>query len=273
MIAIMITELHIYILAIIQGITEFLPISSSGHLVLTSKTLGWQDQGLLIDVAVHVGTLGAVMAYLWRDIAMMFTGIYRFMRSRRHPGQKLLLQLVVGTIPLVIIGYLVKDYMHLLRSVEIIAYATIGFGLLLWIIDRLTMTVRYTEHLSMKSVLFIGLMQCLAFIPGTSRSGITITAGRFLSMDRQEAARFSMLLSIPAIIASGTLLALDIITVQGELTLDNSVWISMGISFVTALAFIAFMMMWVRKSSFGIFVAYRLILGFVLLWWVYQPLG
>lgn len=267
----MITELQIYILALVQGITEFLPISSSGHLVLTSQVFGWADQGLLIDVAVHVGTLGAVMVYLWRDIASIIMGIWYFMRSRNHAGQKLLVQLVVGTIPLVIVGFLIKDHIHHLRTVETIAYATIGFGLLLWVIDRFTMTVRYTEHLGHGSVLFIGLMQCLAFIPGTSRSGITITAGRLLSMDRQESARFAMLLSIPAIIASGTLLALDIVEQQGELVIAPVIWHAMGIAFVTALAFIAFMMSWVRSSSFGIFIAYRLLLGGALLWWVHDP--
>lgn len=267
----MIAELHIYTLAVIQGITEFLPISSSGHLVLTSQVLGWPDQKLLIDVAVHVGTLGAVMVYLWRDIAIMCTGLYDGVRGRSHPGQQLFLHMVVGSIPLMIVGFFIKDYIDVFRKPEIIAYATIGFGIILWLVDKYTLTIAEIKHLSLKSVLFIGMMQCLAFIPGTSRSGITITAGRLLSMTRQESARFSMILAMPAIFGAGTLLALDVIKTQGGLILDPSIWIAMGISFVTALGFIAFMMAWVRTSSFGIFVVYRLLLGGVLLWWIYQP--
>ena len=265
----MLTEIQIYTLAIIQGITEFLPISSSGHLVLTSQLLGWPDQGLLLDVAVHLGTLGAVLLFLRKDIWNMLIGLYMMIKGRSHSGQKLILLLIMGTLPLVAIGYFAKDYIYLVRSPEIIAYATIGFAILLWMIDRMSMTVVYVKHLSVFSAIFIGFMQCFALIPGTSRSGITITAARFLGMNRQEAARFSMLLSIPAIIASATLLGWDIYKENGAIIITQEILYAMGLSFVAALLFIAFMMAWVKNASFGIFVIYRIILGVLLLIWIH----
>ena len=257
------------ILALVQGLTEFLPISSSGHLVLTGKVMCWEDQGLAIDVAVHVGTLVAVALYFWRDIWMMVIGLGRLVTGRGGHQARILVNVVVGTIPVVIVGFLFKDYVAVfLRDVELIAWTTIGFGLILWIADRVGMTVWRVEHMGLSSALLIGLSQVLALVPGTSRSGITMTSARLLGLERSEAARFSMLLSIPTILAAGTLTGLDIYE-QGGLTLGSDVVLAAGLAFVSGLIAIALMMRWLRHAGFGPFVIYRVLLGSLLLYWVY----
>ncbi len=257
--------LHLVILAAVQGITEFLPISSSGHLVLVPVFLGWPDQGLVIDVAVHVGTLLAVMAYLYKDVGGMLTGIGRALKGRRDPGARLFMLLVIGTIPVVGAGFALQHYAPgMFRSLEVIAWATLGFGILLWVADHVGMTVRRVEHLGIFDVIIIGVAQCLALIPGTSRSGITMTAARFIGMERPDAARFSLLLSIPTIIAAGTLNGIEIYQ-SGDLQLAADAFVAAGLSFIFALIAIALMMAWLRRASFTPFVVYRIALGVFLL--------
>ena len=182
------------LLAFVQGVTEFLPISSSGHLILASRVLELPDQGLAIDVAVHIGTLLAVLLYFWRDIFDLAIGAVRALSGRRDPRKLLVVRLVIATLPVIVAGYVVSRYFASgIRSIETIAWATIGFAIVLWISDWLGMTVRRVEHLSKSNALFVGILQMLALIPGTSRAGITMTAGRMLGMERTEAARFSML--------------------------------------------------------------------------------
>ena len=203
--------LHLAILALVQGITEFLPISSSGHLVLTSRVLCWPDQGLTLDVAVHVGSLLAVMVYFWRDVWAMIVGLGRLVTGRGGAQARLLVNVVIATVPVMAVGFFAQDYITgYLRSVEVIAWATIVFGILLWVADRVGMTVWRIDHLGIPSALAIGLAQVLALIPGTSRSGITMTAARFIGLERSDAARFSLLISIPTIIAAGSLTALQV---------------------------------------------------------------
>ncbi|NKB54810.1 MAG: undecaprenyl-diphosphate phosphatase [Alphaproteobacteria bacterium] len=260
---------HILILAVVQGITEFLPISSSGHLILTSQVLGWPDQGMMIDIAVHVGTLFAVMLYFWRDMWLIAVGVVRLAAGRSNPGARLALYIAIGTVPIVIVGFLGKDFIAThFRSAEIIAWATLGFGIILWIADRVGMTLRKIEHLSWGSVLFIGLMQVLALIPGTSRSGITMTAARVLGMERQEAARFSMLLSIPTILGAGIISSYDLYE-SGDMALGLDALIAAAIAFLTAMIAIWGLMRWLRNASFTPFVLYRIILAAGLLYWVY----
>lgn len=264
--------LHLVVIALVQGITEFLPISSSGHLVLAPILLEWPDQGLVIDIAVHVGTLFAVLAYLYRDVGAMAGGLARTLRGRRDPGAKLFFLLVLGTIPVVIAGYLMHHYLpDGIRSMEVIGWATLGFGIVLWIADRTGMTVRRVEHLRFADVLFIGLMQCVALIPGTSRSGITMTAARLIGMERPDAARFSMLLSIPVIIAAGTLAGIDIYK-SGNLELAADAFVAAALAFVSALIAIAVMMAWLKRASFMPFVVYRIVLGVILLAFSYKLL-
>lgn len=264
------TLFQLLVLAIVQGLTEFLPISSSGHLVLTSNLLGWQDQGLVIDIAVHVGTLLAVMVYFWRDLWMITTGTFSALSGRPNQGFRLLIYMIVATLPIIAAGYFGHEYIKTaLRSVEVIAWTTLLFGILLGIVDWMCMTVRRLEHLTYGGVLFVGLAQVLALIPGTSRSGITITACRMLGMERTDAARFSMLLSMPAILGAATLGGLDVYQ-AGDLALGVDAAVSVALSFFAALIAIAVMMRWLMRATFLPFVIYRILLGAGLLYWVYS---
>ena len=258
--------LHIVLLALVQGVTEFLPISSSGHLVLLPWLAGWEDQGLTLDVAVHVGTLGAVVAYLWRDIADMLGGLWRALKGKGvNKDARLAFYLVLGTLPIIGAGFVLNTYYpNGLRSIEVIGWATLGFGVLLWLIDRFSVTLRRMEHLGLSDVMIIGVAQCLALIPGTSRSGITMTAGRLLGLERIDCARFSMLLSIPAIVGAGTLKGLELYETGDPVVIGN-VLTAAGLAFVSALIAIALMMAWLKRASFTPFVIYRILLGGLLL--------
>lgn len=260
---------HLVALAIVQGITEFLPISSSGHLVLTSRLAGWPDQGLTIDIAVHAGTLLAVIAYFRSDIRQLAVGAARLLTGRMTPSGRLALLVIVATLPIVAAGYILgaNGAAHI-RSVELIAWTTIGFGVLLGVIDRISMTLRRTEHLTFGNAIFIACAQVLALLPGTSRAGITITAARFLGLERREAARFSMLLSIPAILGAATLAGLDLYS-AGNIALGYDSALAAALAFVTALIAISAMMRWLLRASYMPFVVYRILLGGVLLYWVY----
>ena len=256
-----VTTLHIVVLAIVQGITEFLPVSSSGHLALVPIFTDWPDQGLIMDVAVHVGTLLAVLLYFWRDILFMAMGLWQFLRGRKDPGAKLAGLIVLATIPVIIAGYFLnKQYPGALRSLTVIGWTTFGFGILLFLADRFGMTLRRIEHLRASDALLIGLAQVLALIPGTSRSGITITVARLVGMERSDAARFSMLLSIPAILGAGTLQTVQLIE-QGNAQLTNAVFLAAGLAFIAAILSIAILMAWLKRSSFAPFVIYRVLLG------------
>lgn len=256
---------HIAVLALVQGITEFLPISSSGHLILVPILAGWPDQGLIIDVAVHVGTLGAVVIYLWRDLWAMVLGLVRLLRGKRDPGVFLAFYLVAATVPVIVAGYLLHRYQpEGIRGLAVIGWATLGFGILLWFADQVGMTLRRVEHLRLSDSLLIGLAQVFALIPGTSRSGITMTAARVLGMERPEAARFSMLLSIPTIVGAGVLEGYELYK-SGDAALTLAAGFACGLAFVAALIAILAMMAWLRRASFTPFVVYRLLLGVFIL--------
>jgi len=260
---------EIAVLAIIQGITEFLPISSSGHLRLGAEMLGLSENTLILDVAVHVGTLFAVAAYFWRDLVFMIAGLFDTARGRKHDGGRLAGYLVLATIPIIIAGFFAQELIeNHLRTLEVVGWTTIGFGLLLYLGDRLGMTILKLEHLTIPHALVIGIAQVLALIPGTSRAGITITAARFLGYDRREAARFSMLMSIPAIAGAGLLIGLRLIE-TGDPVLTRDALIAAGLSFATALVAIALFLRWLKFAGFGVFVIYRLALGALILSWVY----
>ncbi len=265
------TLLQVVIIALLQGITEFLPISSSGHLILVPELTDWPDQGLVIDVAVHVGTLFAVMIYFWRDVLSLTLGAYDLARGRVQERGRRLLYLIAATLPVAVAGYLLNRYnlTGYLRSMEIIAWTTLGFGILLYIADRIGMTLKRVEHIKLLDAMIIGFAQVLALVPGTSRSGITMTAARTLGFERGEAARFSMLLSIPAILGAGILKGRDLYE-SGDLVLGAVATLAAGFAFVTALAAIAVLMRWLRRSSFTPFVLYRLALGGGLLFWIYS---
>lgn len=260
--------LQLFVLALVQGITEFLPISSSGHLILVPEMTSWPDQGLAMDVAVHVGTLGAVMLYFRSDVLRLVQGGLGYVGLHAQAGDKRLFgHLVVATIPVVLAGLGLKlsGYDEALRSPLVIAAASIGFGLVLYGIDMLCARRRLVAGMTWGHAILMGLAQVLALIPGASRAGTTMTAARALGYTRPEAARFSMLMSIPTILAAGVLLGLDV--AQGGEALGLDALIAAALSFLSALAAIHFLMKWLANASMTIFVVYRVALGALLLWW------
>jgi len=261
--------LEIIILAVVQGITEFLPISSSGHLRAVAEILGIPGSTLVIDVAVHVGTLGAVIIYFWRDIARILVGLVQLVTGTRTDGGLLGLYIVVATIPIFIAGYLGRDFIDAeLRTLEIIGWTSIVFGIVLWWADRTGMTVLSLDHLTPRNVIIIGIAQVLALVPGTSRAGITISAARMLGYRRTDAARFSMLLSIPAVAGAGLLVTLELIA-SGDAAVSRAAVIAGILAFITALGAIALLMRWLKFSGFTPFVVYRVLMGGAILYWVY----
>ena len=262
--------LHLIVVAVVQGLTEFLPISSSAHLILIPVVADWPDQGPTVDIAAHLGTLGAVILYLRRDVGGIIFGIFDLVRGRLTDGARLFTLIMLGTLPALIVGYILigHGYVERLRSPMVIAWATVSFGILLWIVDRQSSRFKRTEDLSYGAIVWIGLAQALAFIPGTSRSGITITAARSLGYKREDAARISLLLSIPVIASAGGYQAFNVVQ-SAQVVLGMDALIASVLSFCTALLAVTFMMRWLQQASFLPFVVYRLLLGGVLLIWVY----
>jgi undecaprenyl-diphosphatase len=260
---------HIVVLAVVQGLTEFLPISSSGHLVLVPAITGWDDQGLTIDVAVHVGSLAAVTLYFRRDVAAIAGGLLRLATGQGNPAAALGGYVLLATMPIIGVGAMVHEYAgDTLRTVAVIGWTTLGFGLVLLVADRLGATDRWLRQLTISHAAVVGLAQVIALVPGTSRAGITMTAARMLGYERAEAARFSMLLSIPTVAAAGLLAGLDLYETQ-SLALGIDAAIACAIAFVAALAAITGMMHWLKRATFTPFVLYRVVLGIALLVWFY----
>ncbi|MDX2144788.1 MAG: undecaprenyl-diphosphate phosphatase [Rhodospirillaceae bacterium] len=256
---------QIIVLAIVQGLTEFLPVSSSGHLALIPMFTGWPDQGLPMDVAVHVGTMLAACIYFWRDLWTMLVGLARFAKGKRDPGARLAFQIIVATIPVLAAAWAFEKYVgDSVRQMMVIGWTTTGYAVLLFITDKMCMTVKRVEHATYLDAILIGGMQILALVPGTSRSGITMTMARLLGYERPEAARFSMLLSIPTIAAGGVWLVMKLREAH-DTSMTNDALLGIGLAFVSGFLAIAIMMAWLRRSTFTPFVIYRLILGAVVL--------
>jgi len=265
------TLFQLLIVAIIQGVTEFLPISSSGHLILLPSLTGTPDQGLAIDVAVHVGTLFAVVLYFWADVKIAAHGLVRLaQRKVDTQGAFLALCLVTATIPAVLVGIAIKltGLDEAMRSVAVIGWTMLIFGIVLYWADMKGPTTRTAERWTIKHAGLMGLAQCLALIPGTSRSGITITAARALGYEREGAAKLSMLMSIPVIIASGLVLSVDVVSDANWAVMRDAV-IAAAFAFLAALAALVLMMRLLRSVSFTPYVIYRVILGIGLLIWAY----
>ena len=266
------TLFHLFVVAAIQGLTEFLPVSSSGHLVLLPALTGVADQGLAIDVAVHVGTLFAVVLFFWKDVRIALLGSARLLRGKVDtPGAFLALCLLIATIPVAVVGFVIHlaGWEDAMRSVAVIGWTMLGFGLVLYWADKTGSSEKTAEKWSLKDATIMGLSQALALIPGTSRSGITITAARRLGYDREGAARLSMLMSIPTIIASGTILGLDVVK-SANWSVARDWLIAAGFAFLAALLALSFMMRLLRSVSFTPYVIYRVILGMVLLVYAYS---
>ena len=266
------TLFQLLLVAIIQGLTEFLPISSSGHLILLPTLTGGPDQGLAIDVAVHVGTLLAVVIYFRAEVLEATIGLGRLARGKVDTnGARTALLLIIATIPVLVAGLLFKvlGIEEALRSVAVIGWTMLIFGIVLYWADKTGQEKLRTNDWNLRDAIWMGLAQTIALIPGTSRSGITITAARKLGYDRTSAATLSMLMSIPTILASGALLSLDVIG-QADWQLAQDESIAAAFAFVAALVALTLMMRLLRSVSFTPYVIYRVILGIILLIYAYS---
>ena len=259
--------LPIFILGLIQGITEFLPISSSGHLLVAGKLLDFKQQSLLIDVSLHLGTLGAVLLYFSKESRILLLNAHSVFTNRSDENALFTKHILFATVPIVIIGGLlfVFGIADILRNLQVIALATILFAVFLYFAD-----VKSSGHISIKELtiqksFLIGILQTLSIIPGTSRAGIVYTGSRLLNLNRIEAAKFSMILSIPVIILSS---AIPIIELVKTPTQENFIFSVAGfvVSFVVAYFSIDLLLKWLKSHSMTPFVIYRIIFGSILLY-------
>lgn len=258
--------LQTIILAFIQGLTEFLPVSSSAHLLLLPKLTDWPDQGLAFDVALHFGSLAAVVLYFRQDIATLWFAWWRSLRVRQlDTDSKLAWAVLLGTIPVGLAGLLFKDLVETwMRSPLVVAASLIVFGILLSWADWKHRGARDLDGLNARDVLFIGIMQALALIPGTSRSGITMTAALMAGFNREASARFSFLLSIPVITLASLLVTKDLVEQSAQVD-----WVAVGVgtvvSGVSAYLCIHYFLAFIKRIGMQPFVAYRVALGIILL--------
>jgi undecaprenyl-diphosphatase len=265
--------LQVIVLGIIQGLTEFLPISSTAHLVVIPKLLGWPDQGLAFDIALHVGTLVAVLLYFFRDwlqvlgqgLGIRITGADPALERNRG----LLWLLVLGTIPAGVAGLLFQKRAETLwrENLFVIAGTSIGVALIMWIAEMVGRRRKDLGHTNVMDSVVIGLAQAFAVVPGVSRSGSTISAGLFRNLDRQAAARFSFLLSTPVIAAAAAKDFYDLMKHEGGFPMEMRVPFLMGIvvSAITGCVAIGFFMNFLRRRSLGVFVLYRLVFGIIVI--------
>lgn len=262
---------QLLVLALIQGLAEFLPISSSGHLILLPHLTGWKDQGLVIDVAMHLGTLVAVLAYFWQDLFEIARDLPSLVKGKTRPGAKLFLFICAATVPAVLAGLAMRHFVgDSIRNPILVAWAMLGFALVMYVIDKFGLTIWRIQHMTFMQAMFIGIFQCMAFIPGVSRAGATMIAARFMGYERESAARFSMLLSIPAILAAGGKEGYELFQMPNTGGLINDALIASALAALFGLAAIAFLMRWLRRSTFLPFVIYRLTLGTALLLYFYR---
>ena len=260
-------DLHTLFLSIIQSITEFLPVSSSGHLILTRMVFGWQDeQGVILDIALHIGTLLAVCVYFYNDLKGMLLSLFRGGTQLRLIGL-----LAVATFPILLIGFFFGGPIEqLFRNPYIICIMLMIFGIFLWLTDKRSASDKQMDKMTFKDAFFIGMAQCLALIPGVSRSGVTMTAARFRKINRSDAAHFSMLLSIPTISAVGAWLILRLFTENHLDKLNAQFFQGIFFSFLGGLLVICFLMNFVKKNTFFAFMIYRFVLGIVTLTFLFS---
>ena len=278
------TFLQMLIIAVVQGITEFLPISSSGHLILISVFTGFEDQGPMIDIAVHVGSLLAIIVYFFKDAMGLARGGFASVGIGHAPAERRLFWwIVLGTIPAVIAGFAIKlgylngfvestfgipiveeDLLASIRFTDLIAVNLIVYGILLGLADYFGKEEKTFEQMTWRDGLIVGMAQALALVPGTSRSGVTMTAARLLGYGRFEAARFSFLLSIPAVAGAGVLIIPDLL--EADTTLLFEAVITGAMTFVAAFATMAFLMNFLKRASMLVFVLYRIAMGCALLY-------
>ena len=261
--------LQVIVLALVQGITEFLPISSTAHLAMAPWLLGWQDQGLTFDIALHMGTLVAVLLYFFRDwlqvIAQGF-GLSYGSDAQLKQNRMLLWYLAVASIPIGVIGFIFKEQAEEWRNPFLIGGMLIAVGLLMWLAERTASCKKSIAAITLPDSVLIGVAQALAVVPGTSRSGVTIAAALFRGIDRPAAARFSFLLSTPAI-AGAAASALHHLMKQGGVPADMRVPFMLGIAVSAAAgcAVIAFFLRYLQRNTLRFFIYYRLIFGIIVI--------
>tara|TARA_Y100000590_G_scaffold327383_1_gene371689 strand:- start:3757 stop:4524 length:768 start_codon:yes stop_codon:yes gene_type:complete len=249
--------IEILILSAIQGISEFLPISSSAHLIIISKIYDFKTSSLLIDISLHLGSLFAIIIYYKKDLFNL-----------QH-NKKLLSLILIGSIPLVIFGYMLHstDLIHLLRNIKVIAWTTLFFGIILFFADQKKTNQNISNNLNIRNILFIGFFQILALIPGVSRAGITLTAARFLNFNRIDSSKIAFLLSIPALAGASILGLKD--ALQQSIQINYLLFIAIILSFLFSYVTVKYFLKYVAKFSLSIFVIYRLIIGLILLSIIY----
>ena len=249
--------IEILILSAIQGISEFLPISSSAHLILISSLYDLKSGSLLIDISLHLGSLFAIIFYFRKDLFDL------------KNNSKLLQLIIIGSIPLIIFGYILysTELIYLLRNVKIIAWTTLFFGIILFFADQQEFDKNITANLNTKSIIFIGLFQILALIPGVSRAGITLTAARFLKFNRVDSSKISFLLSIPALSGASFLGLKD--AINQSLEINYLIIISILLSFLFSYITVKFFINYINKFSLNIFVIYRILVALILLYIIY----
>ena len=254
----MLSSIEILILSVIQGVSEFLPVSSAAHLVLVSKYYAFINQNLLIDICLHLGSLLAIIIYFRNDL-------FHFIKNKNF-----LLKILIGTIPIIPIGYIIYQtgLIAQLRNLETIGWMSLIFGILLYISDKSKIVKKINTEFSSKSAIFIGLFQVLALIPGVSRSGITITAGRLLGFDRFDSAKISFFLSIPTLFAASVIGIFNVYK-EGSSELNYLAIIAVIFSFIFSYITIALFFNFIKKFSLNIFVIYRIILSIFILGVVY----
>lgn len=261
---------QILLLSLVQGITEFLPISSSAHLILAPYVFGQNDQGLAFDIAVHVGSLGAVMLYFRSQILLILKSMTGPKNAGLSRERYLGWNVFIATIPIIFVGLLFKQHVETdLRSPFVIAITTVGFGLLLLAVDMNANRERDEYSLNWVDALIIGLFQSFAIIPGTSRSGVTMTAGLLLGLTREASTRFSFLLSIPTILMSGGLVSLELMFTETSVHWGDLI-MGVVLSFITAYICIHLFLKFIEKIGMLPFVMYRLVLGVFLFWMLYN---
>ena len=249
--------IEILILSAIQGVSEFLPVSSSAHLILVSSFYDLKTGSLLIDISLHLGSLFAIIFYFKKDLLDL-------------KNNKRLLQLItIGSIPIIVFGYFLysTELIYLLRNLKVIAWTTLFFGFILFFADRQKLDKNISTNLNFKSIIFIGLFQILALIPGVSRAGITLTAARFLKFNRVDSSKISFLLSIPALAGASVLGLKDVI--YHSIEINYFIIVAVILSFLFSYVTVKFFLIYINKFSLSIFVIYRILIALVLLLIIY----
>lgn len=262
------TTLDVILLGLVEGITEFLPISSSGHLVILKNFLNLDTKSLSFDIALHLGAMLAIIIYFFKDIVFMLVEFFNLILLKKQPS-KLFLQIIFATIPVVIFGLIVTQFNlhYYFRIIPIIGFNLIFFGIILYYADKKSPILYDLYQINNKKSFIIGLFQCLALIPGVSRSGICLSASRLMGIDKISAVKFSMLISIPSILGAGLL---EFLHMQKDQFIYNDFALGFVVSFLSGIVIIRFLLNFLKKFDFKIFMIYRIILGSLLLLWYYM---